>query len=285
MRRRSLLCVPAALLVLALPGSVVAQSPSPDASARPASPAVTLLAQSIDATRKASAMHISLSGTGSMAGADGPASLDGATFEADLDIADRAMSVEAALPSMGMPSVALRILGDQAYLKAPGLTDGDTWMTTDAGMLVDLMAGMIPGGRRILNGDPDLVRIETIIQRRLDKASGTIAIAGDQPCGAGTCSTIHIESPEAASAPSFLGLFGSPTAPASLAPLASIAPGAPGMTIDLLVDTATQRLDSVTMSQHSDQGDLTVTITMSAYDAPVTIEAPPADQVSGSSFD
>jgi hypothetical protein len=64
---------------------------------------------------------------------------------------------------------------------------------------------------------------------------------------------------------------------ASAAP--SAAPGAP-IPVDILVDQASGRLDSVVVAfaDEATGTNVTLTVTISGYDAPVTVTAPPADQ-------
>jgi hypothetical protein len=281
MRRRSLFCVPAGLILLAVPGIVVAQdTPTIDDAA------VSLIARSLAATRDADSMHIKVRGTGSMPGGmDGAASLDDASIDADLDIAHQALAVQADIPSFDLSGLELRIVDDKAYLKAELLSGDGMWVETDAPMIVDLIVSMIPGGPRIANGDPAQERVEAVIRRRLGKADASAAIAGEQSCASGTCTRIHIDAPLAADTSDLFGLFGGLGSVASPGPMASGVPVEPSMTLDVLVDATTTRLDSIVMAQTSDQGDLTVTVTIGAYDAPVTVEAPPPDQIGDSPID
>ena len=73
--------------------------------------------------------------------------------------------------------------------------------------------------------------------------------------------------------------LGSVLAGASPAPSA---PAAAPIPVDILVDTATSRIDSLSahVTDAATGTDLTIAIALSAYDVPVTITAPPADQVS-----
>lgn len=286
MRRRSLPCVSAVVALLILPGLAVAQDPS-TAPAAATDPAVTLIATALEATTQADSLHVTVTASGSIAGGpDGSTTIDDASMEADLDIAAQAFSAQATAPSLEIDDLQVRIVDGQAYLwlDNPGLTGTDEWLAFDGPMMVDAILSMIPGGRRIVLGDPDQARVETVISRRIARANATATIVGDQACAAGTCTTVRITAPLEADASDLFGLFGGLGGPAPGEPAASDAPSST-MTLDILVDTATGRLDSVVLAQGTGEQALTITVAMSAYDEPVTIEAPPADQVSDLGID
>lgn len=286
MRRRSLPCVSAVVALLILPGLAGAQAPSP-APSPTRSPAVTLIASSLVATRAAQSLHVSVTASGSIAGGpDGSTTIDDASMEADLDIAGQAFWAQATAPSLEIDDLQVRIVDGQAYLwlDNPELTGTDEWLAFDGPMMVDAILAMIPGGRRIVLDSPGQDRLEMVLQRRLTRAEATATILTNQACAAGTCTTVRITAPLEADASDLFGLFGGLGGPVPGEPAASDAPSTT-TTLDILVDTATGRLDSVVLAQGTGEQALMITVAMSAYGEPVTIEAPPADQVSDLGLD
>jgi hypothetical protein len=120
-------------------------------------------------------------------------------------------------------------------------------------------------------GTPDMA---SKIEDALTQAGAVLTNEGDVPCTAGTCTSLHLEVPASA-----LGsTIGAMLATGSPAPSAAAAAPIP---VDILVDDATKYIDSLSahVVEATSGTDLTITIALSAYNQPVTITAPPADQV------
>ncbi len=117
------------------------------------------------------------------------------------------------------------------------------------------------------------------LKAELDQAGVTLTNEGETSCVAGTCTKLHLEVPASAleSGMGPIGDLGELLPETSAAP--SVAPAAP-IPVDILVDTATGRLDSfvIAYADPAAGSNVTLTITLSDYDAPVTVTAPPADQ-------
>ncbi|MFN8622096.1 MAG: hypothetical protein U0869_15300 [Chloroflexota bacterium] len=271
MRRRPSRWVPAILLLLAVaPGTALARTPS--ASPDPA--AIALIARSIVATRAATSMHVTITGSGPVAGMAlmKPATLDGARMEADIDVARPAFSAEVDAPFLGWSGLGMRALDGHAY-SGGGSAMGGMWVGEDATVLGDRgILGSVPGVGMLLDGDSSQAALENAIRRKLSRAGASIALAGERSCGAGTCTLVHLEGPLSADPTGLADLIGPQ-------PDGTIEPGDFAILADVLVDTATARIDTVDVTLHAPTSDTTVQLTIGAYDEPVTIEAPPADQI------
>ncbi len=156
-----------------------------------------------------------------------------------------------------------------AYVKLalPGASAADLWHKIPMSNLpLDIGGSPAPGASAVDMGAQ--------IQDAITQSGAVLTNEGDVPCTAGTCTKLHLEIP-ASALDSEIGsmLPGGSPAPSAAAP-------AP-IPVDILVDNATHFVDS--LSAHVVDAtagtDVTITITLSAYNQPVTITAPPADQV------
>ena len=123
------------------------------------------------------------------------------------------------------------------------------------------------------------------VQEALTESGAVLTNEGETACASGTCTKLHLEVPAAAITGSLDNMLpGASPAPSAPAPSA---PAAAPIPVDILVDTATNRIDSLSthVTDAATGTDLTIAITLSAYDVPVTITAPPADQVSDKPLD
>ena len=154
-----------------------------------------------------------------------------------------------------------------AYVKLalPGASAADLWHSIPVGNMIPSMTG---------SPAPGEADMATKIQDAITQSGATLTNEGDVPCTAGTCTKLHLEVPSSA----FDSTVGAMLPGGSPAPSAAAAAPIP---VDVLVDNATKYVDS--LSAHVVEAtsglDLTITITLSGYNQPVTITAPPADQL------
>lgn len=265
MRARTL--VAASLSCVMLVGGSAAVTAQDDAQ--------QVLTQALEATSTATSFHflVTADGTinmGEMMG-NAPTSITGTRAEGDVSITPLAAQLTFDVPLAGMAiSGALLFPNDGTlYVKLalPIASSEDLWHKLPMDSLpLDLG-----------NASPAPGDIGTKLQEALTESGAVLTNEGETACAAGTCTRLHLEVPAA----SLTGSLGSVLPGSSAAP--SAPPAAP-IPVDILVDTASSRIDSVSanVTDVATGTDLTITIALSAYDVPVTITAPPADQVSDS---
>lgn len=196
-----------------------------------------------------------------------PFAIDGTRAEGDISINPPAVSLTFDVPLQGLAiSGGVIVPGDgNAYVKLalPMGSVDDRWHVMSIGEL-----GM-PGP---LASPPPAAELAAQLKEELDEAGVTLTNEGETSCVAGTCTRLHLEVPPSVIEDN-VGDLG------SVLPAPSAAAAAP-VPVDILVDTATGRLDSfaIAYSDPASGSNLTVTITLSNYDVPVTVTAPPADQ-------
>jgi hypothetical protein len=234
-----------------------------------------ILTQAVTATTTATSFHVlvTVDGTINAGGSTGsvPLTLDGTKIEGDVSLDPLLVSLLVDVPIPGLAISGGVIIPDDGnlYVKLAlplGSVD-DLWHRMPAGDLV------IPPN---LASPPPVEDLTAQLKAELDAAGITLTNAGDAACAAGTCTRIHLDLPVAALGDSLGGVI----APeASVAPGSSPAPAAP-IPVDILVDKASGRLDSISaqVSDAASGTQVTLAVTISAYDQPVTVSAPPADQ-------
>lgn len=203
-----------------------------------------------------------------------PFPIDGTRAEGDVSIDPTAVSLTFDVPLQGLAiSGGLIVPGDgNAYVKLalPMGSVDDLWHIMPIGELAlpDPLASPAPAADMAAQ-----------LKAELDQAGVTLTNEGETSCVAGTCTKLHLEVPASAleSGMGPIGDLGELLPETSAAP--SVAPAAP-IPVDILVDTATGRLDSfvIAYADPAAGSNVTLTITLSDYDAPVTVTAPPADQ-------
>jgi hypothetical protein len=275
MSRRTAALLPALAVSLAL---VLAACSG--ASASPIADPSEILVKSVEATQGAKSVHVKvelggevpfdLGGLvpGASASPSGGGSLDisGSTIEGDLDLANGGAHLTLALPSLMNLTGEIIAVDDAAYVKV-GLL-GDKYLKFDQTSAGDLLPSMAPSSPAPSATDP-LDELRTALAA-LDPAPTKL---GDEQCGDATCYRVQIkvDSSEASG-------------------LGSLAPGMSGSaTVDVWVRQNDLRPAQISVTANGSEGttagSLTATITFSDWDKGVTIQAPPADQVTdGSSF-
>lgn len=263
MDRRSL--VAASLAGVLLIGGSAAVSAQDDPSA--------LLAQSLQATTTASSFHFK-------ATADGPLNLgdmlggtalpiDGTNAEGDVNVTGQQAQLTFAVPISGLNiSGGLIYPNDGAlYVKLalPMASASDLWHKIP-------LTDVVPGSSTAPSMPP-VATIAQDLQDALTKSGATLTNEGDTPCQAGTCTKLHLEIPATALDSGIDAVAGASVAPSA----AATAP----IPVDILIDKASSRIDSVAVeyADTTNGTDVKLNIQLSNYDTPVTVTAPPADQI------
>jgi hypothetical protein len=232
-----------------------------------------VLAQSLTATSTATSFHFlaTVDGTVNLGSSFGgaPLKISGTKAEGDVSVDPLGVQLTFDVPISGVTlSGGLIYPNDgSVYVKLalPGSSAADLWHSIATGnMIPNLSASPSPGA-------PDMA---TQIQDTITQSGAVLTNDGDVPCSAGTCTKLHLEVP-AAALDSTVG---------AMLPTASAAPSAAAsapIPVDILVDNATHYIDSISahVLEATSGTDLTIAIALSAFNQPVTITAPPADQV------
>jgi len=189
------------------------------------------------------------------AGGGAPLPLKGTTLDGDIDVVSNALAVELLAPALLNLRVNIVVVDGSAYLRAPIIT-GDSWVRQPA-----------EGG---IGGDPGAA---------LEGLSAFLArpelepeMLPDTRCAGTDCYSVRFTVP-AAELGDALGSLGS-----SIPGLSGDAVGDVTVTVGVRKDN----LDLATLGLEVPMGGtkpLTITLELSKVNEPVTIEAPPADQV------
>jgi len=236
-----------------------------------------VLTNAVTATATATSFHLLAEANGTLNLGESmgnvPFPIDGTKAEGDVSINPPALSITFEVPIQGLSiSGGAIVPGDgNAYVKLalPMGSIDDLWHVMAIGPLnvSSVLASPQPGEDMAAK-----------LKASLDQAGAVLTNEGDASCTAGTCTKLHLEVPASAlsSVESVSGL-GEMLPGDSPAPSAAAAAPIP---VDILVDNASGRLDSVavTYADAASGTNVTLTVTLSNYDAPVTVTAPPADQ-------
>jgi hypothetical protein len=237
-----------------------------------------LLTSAVTNTAAATSFHLlaEAKGTLNMGESMGnvPFPIDGTRAEGDISINPPAVSLTFDVPLQGLAiSGGLIVPGDgKAYVKLalPMGSVDDLWHIIEVGELD------VPSA---LSSPPPAADMATQLKAELDQAGATLTNEGDTACTAGTCTKLHLEVPASALESSMgpIGDLGGILPDASAAP--SAAPAAP-LPVDILIDKASTRVDSVSVrfADAASSTDVDLVVSLSAYDVPVTVTPPPADQ-------
>lgn len=204
-----------------------------------------------------------------------PFPIDGTRAEGDISINPPAISLTFEVPLQGLAiSGGAIVPGDgNAYVKLalPMGSVDDLWHVMPIGELT------IPTP---LSSPQPAADMAAKLKQEFDAAGVVLTNEGDTSCVAGTCTKLHVEIPADALNSSMGPISGLGDLLPEESPAPSAAAAAP-IPADILVDKATGRLDSVSVAFADPAAgtSVTLTVTMSNYDAPVTVSAPPADQV------
>jgi hypothetical protein len=188
-------------------------------------------------------------------GGGAPLSLDGTTLEGDVDVAGAALSFEVVATALLNMKVNLVVVDGITYLKAPIIT-GQKWVRQAAGSGIGLDPGALLEGLSTFLARPEL---------KPEKLP-------DARCAGTDCYVVRFTVPAA-------------EVRAALGSLGSAIPGLSGDAVGDVTVTVGVRKDDLRLATlgldvpAGGKKPLSIRIELSAYDAPVTITAPPADQV------
>jgi hypothetical protein len=237
-----------------------------------------VLTNAVTSTATATSFHVlaEANGTLNMGESMGniPFPIDGTKAEGDISINPPAVNITFDVPIQGLAiSGGAIVPGDgNAYVKLalPMGSIDDLWHIIPIGEL------SVPS---TLSSPAPSADMAAQLKAELDQAGVVLTNEGDVSCTAGTCTKLHVEIPASAidSGMGGLGNLGELLPTESAAP--SAAPAAP-IPADILVDQASGRLDSISVAfaDATSGTNVTLTVTLSNYDAPITVSAPPADQ-------
>jgi hypothetical protein len=188
-------------------------------------------------------------------GGGAPLPLDGTSIDGDVDVAGNALAVELLAPALLNLRINLIVVDGSAYLKAPIIT-GDSWVRQPA-----------EGG---IGGDPGAA---------LEGLAAFLAAPELEPeklpdarCAGTDCYSVRFTVP-AAELRDALGSLGS-----SIPGLGADAVGDVTVTVGVRKDDLRLATLSLDVPAGGAQP-LTIRLELGKYDEPVTIEAPPADDV------
>ena len=237
-----------------------------------------LLGQALQATSTATSFHFLATADGTInlgaAMGDTPLPITGTKAEGDVSVTSQAVQLTFDVP-LGSVTISGGLIypnDGSAYIKLalPIASSDDLWHQVSTGDVVPgLTSSPAPGA-----SPASAAELVAKIQQAVTDSGAVLTNEGDTPCAAGTCTKLHLEIP----ASSVDSTIGTVLPGQSLAP--SAAPAAP-TPVDILIDNASGRIDSLSahVAAVTTGTDLTIGVQLSAYDQPVTIAAPPADQV------
>ena len=231
-----------------------------------------ILAAAASTTASATSVHIDLSADGPIeldpfgSGASTSINLRGTTASADVDLAANELRATFSSPNLMGIAGEVIVVDGTAYLKST-LTGPNYLKTT----IPEPAASSPVPSAAALSGLADL----------LARADLKPVKGDDVPCAGGTCYTVTInltaEQLATLGGPATGGAMPSaPTIPGVQLPDLSDATAQ----LKILVEQASTRLSGIDAVLHlGDLGDPHVTVTFTKWNEPVTIAAPPADQV------
>ncbi|MFN8518826.1 MAG: hypothetical protein U0667_05415, partial [Chloroflexota bacterium] len=225
-----------------------------------------VLTNAVTATATATSFHLLAEANGTLNLGESmgnvPFPIDGTKAEGDVSINPPALSITFEVPIQGLPiSGGAIVPGDgNAYVKLalPMGSIDDLWHVMAIGPLnvSSVLASPQPG-------EDMAAKLKT----SLDQAGAVLTNEGDASCTAGTCTKLHLEVP-ASAFDDTVGDLGGMLGEGSPAPSAAAAAPIP---VDILVDNASGRLDSVavTYADAANGTNISLTVTLSNYDAPI----------------
>jgi len=248
MLRRLALSLAALTLVLAACGSATPALSDPK----------EIVTTGIEATTGATAFHMSaeVSGTVTIPDSGGTFALDGTHLDADFDLEAGSFHMTFAIPALlGFTGEVVQIGTDQ-YVKS-SLT-GPKWQHTEVAATDPV--GEVTDPTAVLDTVKDFLDKEGVETKKLD----------DSECGGASCYHVELTIPA-----DQLGSAADATGGVVSADMFG-----DGLVLDLYFTKSDNRLAQITTGVDSESvGSLTVTITFSAWDEDVSIDAPPADEV------
>jgi hypothetical protein len=235
------------------------------ASAPEISDPTEILTKALEATQDAKSVHVKADIAGSVAldltgqGSGGPLELTGTTVEGDIDLAGKNAQATLSAPALFGLSGELIVIGQDSYVKISLLGDKYQKTTNETDSPTDALS------------DPQQAIAD--LQKALEDLPAPPTKAPDEKCGDADCYRVTLDVPTTDVGGALGGVLG------------SAAPDVSGTgTIDVWVrkdDLRPAKL--VVTADGGAEGKLTVTLELTRWDEPVSITAPPADQVEESS--
>ena len=231
-----------------------------------------IVTKSLEAMQDAKSFHVQvdvagtapIDMTGSGSGSDLP--LDGTKIEMDVDVAGKKADLSFAIPPLLGLTGDVVILEDTAYIRMPLL--GPKWLKQSMSEVAGEAAGATPPA------DTEAAMAE--IKKMLDDPKIQMKKLADEKCGSKDCYHLQMTVPTDELQNEVAGAL------ASAAPLPSglLPEDMPDLNIDLWVEKDSLRMAKVAVGAAM-EGDssLSATVTFSKWNDPVTVEAPPADQI------
>ena len=280
-RRARAVILPLVLgLVLAACGS---GNPSPSGASGPLlTDPKEILARSLSALNDARTFHLEGALTGTLvadltnSGTDSSIDLKGTSLSADADVPNERATLSISVPALFALKVDYIQIGPDTY--SQNSLSGSTWTHTSATADASTPPSVVPTPRRIGAGTPAPSPVASAtpaasqdliaqISAGLDNLPTPPTLRPDARCGTVTCYTIGITAPLDASDDGGLGL-----------PIPSAASATVTITLSIEQDTLLP-VKAVVVIDSGTNGTFNLTLTLSKFNAPVTISAPPADQV------
>lgn len=233
----------------------------------PAAPALTdpneIIVKSMETLQGAKSVHLEVGVSGSFnadlfgTGSPSELALDSTSFAGDLDIANERARVTFEIPALLGLTGEVLVIGDTSYLKTSLTGSQYQKSATD-----DAVGGDAPS-------DP----AEAIANLRtaLEETDGIDPVKGaDATCGDKQCYSVDLDLDPS----SLSGLGAEAPLPIDELPTDGTAK------VTFLVEKDTLRPSSIVVAASAAaEGNVTLTLTLSRWDEPVTIDEPPADQV------
>ena len=275
----------ARLALLTVAGTLAACAGGAAGSGVPAGPLLTdpgqILARSLSALNDARTFHLdgTLSGTLEAdltnSGTDSTIDLKGTGLTADADVPNQRASLSISVPALFALKVDYVQIGPDTYSR--NSLSGQTWTHTSQAADASSPPSANPTPRRIGGGSPPPPGTPATPAASLDLVGQIGAGLANLPnpptkgadvaCGSKTCYSIGIIIPLSGGADAGLGL-----------PLPSGASATVTVTLSIEQDTLLP-VHAVALINGGTNGTFDLTLTLSKFNAPVTISAPPPDLV------
>ena len=273
-----------AAILIGLGAGLAACGASPAPASGPSGPLLTdpreILARSLSALNDARTFHLDGSLTGTLvadltnSGTDSSIDLKGTALSADADVPNERATLSISVPALFALKVNYIQIGPDTWSR--NSLSGSTWTHTSEADTASPAPSPVATPRRIGGATPSPTlapspapSLDLIgqITAGLDNLPTPPTRGADAPCGETTCYTIGIVAPLAAGDEGGLGL-----------PLPSGAAATVTLTISVEQDTLLP-VQAVVLIDGGANGTFNLTLSLSKFNAPVTIAAPPADQV------
>lgn len=272
----------ARLALLAVAGTLAACAGGAAGSVVPAGPLLTdpgqILARSLSALNDARTFHLdgTLSGTLEAdltnSGTDSAIDLKGTGLTADADVPNQRASLSISVPALFALKVDYVQIGPDTYSR--NSLSGQTWTHTSQAADGSSAPSAIPTPRRIGASSPPPPATPAASLDLVGQITAGLASLPNPPtkgadvaCGSKTCYSIGIIIPLSGGADAGLGL-----------PLPSGASATVTVTLSIEQDTLLP-VHAVALINGGTNGTFDLTLTLSKFNAPVTISAPPPDLV------